>query len=133
MPRIADYASITDTKFTIPTGGDIDKDFDFTLESGAHLGSRSILAFVLFVHGGADKLGFEVKVNKSAQLSDFFTVSGTRIHTLHEVINANVLKAGTNNIEFRITGGSGTLEFGDTVLHYQRDIYSGFRSHVRCQ
>jgi hypothetical protein len=122
MPRIADYAVITDAKFTIQTGGDIDKDFDFTLESGAHLGSRAILAFVLFVHGGAEKLAFEVRINKSVQLSYVFTVSGTRIHTLHEVINANVLKAGTNTIEFRITGGFGSLEFGDTVLHYQRDI-----------
>lgn len=92
------------------------------MERGAHLASRAILAFVLFVHGGAVKLAFEVKINKSAQLNYVFTVSGTRIHTLHEVINGNVLKAGTNNIEFRITGVFGTLEFGDTVLHYQRDI-----------
>jgi hypothetical protein len=52
MPRIADYSIITDGKFTIQTGGDLDKDFNFSLESGAHLGSRSILAFVLFVKQG---------------------------------------------------------------------------------
>ncbi len=124
MPRIADYLIISDGKFTIKTGGDTDWDSNFTLESGAHLGSRSILAFVVFVHGGADKLAFEVKINGSKELAYQFTVSGTRIHTLHEVIGANVLKTGTNanKIEFRITGGSGTLEFGDAVLHYQRDI-----------
>lgn len=120
MPRIADYAIITDDKFTIQTGGDIDRDFDFTLESGAHLGSRSILAFVLFVDGDADSLAFQVKVNGKSQLS--YTFTGFQVNTLHEVINRDVLKAGTNNVEFRITGGSGKLAFGDVVLHYQRDI-----------
>lgn len=120
MPRIADYSIITDSKFTIQTGGDLDKDFDFNLESGAHVGSRSILAFVLFVKSGANNLGFEVKINGSKQLS--YTFTGFQINTLHEVINANVLQAGTNNIEFRITGGSGTLEFGDSVLWWQRDV-----------
>ncbi len=120
MPRIADYAVITDSKFTIATGGDIDKDFNFSLESGAHFGSRSVLSFVLFVSQGANNLGFEVKVNGSSQLS--YTFTGFRVMTLHEVIDANVLKTGTNNVVFRITGGSGTLEFGDTVLLYQRDI-----------
>lgn len=120
MPRIADYAVITDGKFAIQTGGDVDKDFDFTLESGAHLGSRSVLAFVVFANSAANNLTFEVKVNGIAQLS--YTISGFRTNTLHEAINANVLKAGSNNIAFSITGGSGKLEFGDTVLLYQRDI-----------
>jgi hypothetical protein len=92
------------------------------VESGAHLGSRSILAFVLFVKQGADSLGFQVMINGSQQLS--YTFSGFRVNTLHEVIAANLLKAGTNanKIFFGITGGSGALEFGDVVLHYQRDI-----------
>jgi hypothetical protein len=120
MPRIADYAIITDGKFTIKTGGDLDQDFDFTLESGAHLPSRSILAFVLFVAQGASSLAFEVKINNVAQLN--YTFTGFQVNTLHEVIDANVLKAGTNNIVFHITGGSGTLQFGDIVLQYQRDI-----------
>lgn len=120
MPRISDYLIITDSKFSIQIGGDLDKDFDFTLESGAHLGSRSILEFVLFVQSGASSLGFQVMINGSKQLS--YTFTGFRVNTLHEVIDANVLKAGTNNIFFGITGGSGGLEFGDVVLHYQRDI-----------
>jgi hypothetical protein len=34
-----------------------------------------------------------------------------------------VLMAGpSNNIEFRITAGSGTLEFKGVVIHYQRSI-----------
>jgi hypothetical protein len=112
--------SLPTGKFTIQTGGDLDKDFDFTLESGAHLPSRSILAFVLFVAQGANSLAFEVKINDAVQLN--YTFTGFQVNTLHEVIDANVLKAGTNNIVFRITGGSGTLQFGDIVLQYQRDI-----------
>jgi hypothetical protein len=61
-----------------------------------------------------------VKINGSSQLSYSFT--GFQVNTIHEVIAANVLIAGTNNIEFRITGGSGTLEFGDVVLWWQRDV-----------
>jgi hypothetical protein len=120
MPRIADYSVIRDTKFTLQLGADIDQDFDFTLESGAHPGSPSILSFVLFVSTDSNNLAFEVKINGSQQLSYSFT--GFQINTLHEVINANVLKAGTNNIEFRVTGGTGALQFGDVVLFYQRDI-----------
>ena len=120
MPRIADYSAITDGKFTLSTSGDIDFDRDFTLESGAGLGSSSILAFVLFVDPGAASLTFEVAVNGSPQLS--YGYNGPHHSTLHEVISGNVLKAGTNNVSFRITGGTGNLSFGDVVLFYQRDI-----------
>lgn len=120
MPRIADYTIIKDERFTIQTGGDIDQTFNFSLESGAHLGSRSILAFVLFVSGNAKSLKFEVLVNGSVQLS--YTYSGFRSNTLHEVIAADLLKQGTNSIEFRIVGGTGKLEFGDVVLWWQRDV-----------
>lgn len=120
MPRVADYAVITDGQTTLQTGGDIDKDFDFTLESGAHLGSRSILAFVLLT-SAANNPEFQIKINGTAQLS--YGIFGVGAHTLHEVIDANVLKAGSNNnIAIKIIGGSGKLVFGDIVLHYQRDI-----------
>lgn len=119
MPRIADYVIIKQDRFTLQTGGDIDKDFDFTLESGSHSGSRSILAFVL-VKSGTGSLTLEVKVNGSLQLSNAST--GARFNTLHEVIDADVLKVGTNNIVFRIIDGSGTLNISNVVLHYQRDI-----------
>lgn len=120
MPRIADYTIITDDKFSIQTGGDIDRTVNFSLESGAHLGSRSILAFVLFVDGNAKNLKFEVLINGSGQLS--YTFTGFQVNTLHEVIAANLLKQGANSIEFRIVGGTGKLEFGDVVLWWQRDV-----------
>ena len=120
MPRVSDYGIITDSKFTLQTGGDIDRDFDFSLESGAHFPSRAILQFVLFVGSNASNLRFEVTINGSSQID--YTFSGYRVNTLHEVVDANVLKAGNNKITFRILSGSGTLEFGDIVLHYQRDI-----------
>jgi hypothetical protein len=120
MPNIADYVVIRDTKFTVSSqsGGDRDKDFDFGLESGASLNSRSILAFVLSVHKGC---AFEVLVNKKKQLD--YSFPGPTIVGLHEAVNGGVLNAGSNNnIEFRITAGNGTLEFKGVVLHYQRSI-----------
>ena len=118
MPRIADFAVITDTKFSINNlpGGDSDREFDFTLD-GPHVGSRSVLYFVLFVLDGC---GFQVSINGHPQLN--YQFSGRTVITLHEVIGSNVLKAGTNSIEFKIISGLGKLEFGDAVLFYQRDI-----------
>lgn len=120
MPHVADYSIIRDTKFSLPDGNDIDKDFDFTIESGARLDMASILSFVLFVSSNASNLAFEVKINGSSQLNYSFT--GFQVNTLHEVIDANKLKAGTNNIEFIKTGGTGTLQFGDVYLLYQRNV-----------
>lgn len=124
MSRIADYAVISDSRFTLQTAGagDTDKDFDFGLESGAHLGSRAVLLFDLFVDDSSSSLKFEVKINGSVQMTR--TYSSFRSNTMHEVVDANVLKSGANanNIEFRIASGTGRLEIGDVVLFYQRDV-----------
>lgn len=120
MPHIADYSIIRDTKFNLPNGNDIDLDFDFNIESGARLDMASILSFVLFVPSNASNLAFEVKINGSSQLNYTFSTPG--INSLHEVINTSVLNAGTNNIEFVKTGGTGTLQFGDVYLLYQRNV-----------
>jgi hypothetical protein len=126
LPTIADYLIITDAKFEIQHGTNNSSwSKTFSLENSTSLGSKSILAFIL-TPGGSGTITFEVKINGVSQAS-YKLVQAADVSTIHEVINANVLKAGTdaNTIQFSITsatGGVGLLEFGDIVLHYQRTI-----------
>jgi hypothetical protein len=124
MPRIADYLIAADNKFEISrvSDGGFNHVLEFQLDAGAHLASRSVLTFVIFVLDGTKNLKFEVKVNGSPQLIYTLTTTPTRVHTLHEVVDANVLRHGNNTLEFHPMGGVGKLEFGDVVLLYQRDI-----------
>jgi hypothetical protein len=122
IPRIADFVVIRDNKFTVQDG--LPKTFNFTLESGASLSERSILMFDLFMAEGMF-LTFEVHVNALLQMSRIFdSLTGSRGSSQHEVINMNVLRMGTsaNTITFGITKGHGSIEFGDVVLFYQRNI-----------
>jgi hypothetical protein len=125
MARIADYLVITDTKHHLQKDGARPpraEEFKFTLESGAHIGSRAILAFVLKVESGTEDLELEVEVNEVDQVN--YTFSDFRSSsTLHEVIDRDLLKADVENtIKFRIEGGTGGVRFSDVVLYYQRDI-----------
>ncbi|HEX5709357.1 MAG TPA: hypothetical protein VFX96_18795 [Pyrinomonadaceae bacterium] len=124
MPRIADYLIAADNKFEISrvSDGGFNHVLNFELDAGVHLASRSVLMFVILVLDGTKNLKFEVKVNGSQQLDYTLTATPTRVHTIHEVINANVLKHGNNTLDFHPMAGVGKLEFGDVVLFYQRDI-----------
>jgi hypothetical protein len=129
MPRIADYLIISDSKISISrvndggVQGGFSEPIEFTVENTAHLGSRSVLSFVVLAPDISGAIQFEVLINNSQQLS--YTLGskteGT-VFSLQEVINANVLRHGTNSIHFHPMSGFGHLEFGDIVLMYQRDI-----------
>jgi hypothetical protein len=55
----------------------------------------------------------EVTMNGAQQFAR--TYDGFRSETHHEVVNSNLIVHGTNNIEFKITSGSVSLEIGDVV------------------
>ena len=120
MPRIADYSVISDNKVALQIGGDIDHDFNFTLPVGAHLGSRSVLAFMLDTKSDPDDLRFHVEINGTNVFNARF--NSDVFQPLHEVIGANVLRHGTNNINFVVDSGDGVAEISDVVLWWQRDI-----------
>ena len=122
MPRIADYTIIRDGSFELRTGGDIDQSFAFTVSDTAHLGSRSILAFILDTESNANNLLFRVEINGTHVRTA--RINGDTFQTIHEVVSANVLQhgSGSNNIDFSIIGGSGDVHFSDVVLWWQRDI-----------
>jgi len=122
MPRIADYLIITQSNFSIQSDGDIDREFNFTLESGASLASRAVLVFDISIQPAANNLRFEARINGSSQESRSYT--GLQRHSIHTVVDASLLRIGNNanNINFRILSGTGRLSIGDVVLFYQRDI-----------
>ncbi|NEO78839.1 hypothetical protein [Moorena sp. SIO4G3] len=116
MAIISDYSIIRDSKFTLQVGADIDQDFSFSLPGDAHLGSRSILAFM--VYPTSERVSFNISVNNSNQVS--FTLGNSGLNTIHEVISANLLKHGNNRIKFVVT--QGRMTFADVVLWWQRDV-----------
>jgi hypothetical protein len=126
MARIADYVVITDIihELNKNTARPKKKKFRFTLESGAHVHARAVLAFVLEVESARYDLRFDVQINDNAQPSH--TLSGSRpSSTLHEVVNSDMLKAdGENEIEFILEelDGRGKVRLSDVVLYYKRDI-----------
>lgn len=116
MARISDYTIIRDSKFTLQVGADIDQNFSFSLPNDTHLGSRSILAFM--VYPTSERVSFNVSINGSNQLS--FILNSSGLNTIHEVISANLLQHGSNRIRFEVTQGS--MTFADVVLWWQRDV-----------
>ena len=124
MPRIADYLIAADNKFEISlvSGGGFSHTLNFELDTGAHLASRSVLTFVTLVHDGTKSLRFQIKVNGAGVVDYTLIPTPSRVHTLHEVVDANLLRHGNNTLDFQPISGKGKIEFGDVVLFYQRDI-----------
>lgn len=121
MPRIADYAVVSDGSFTLENNGDNRIFNNIDLESGTHTGSRAVLMYVLFIDAGEQPVTYRVTINGQSQINH--SLNGVRVATLHEVINSNVLNLNNNTIEFEITNGNpGALQFSDVVLMYQRNV-----------
>jgi hypothetical protein len=120
MPRVADYGIITDGKITLTSTAPGDfQEVKFNLDS-PHVGSRSILAFNLDLVD-ADDFKFNVKVNGTQVFNARY--SGGDFFTIHEVIDANLLHAQGNVIQFKATSSnSGSVRIADIVLWYQHDI-----------
>ncbi|MGJ3249227.1 MAG: hypothetical protein ACFE0I_24525 [Elainellaceae cyanobacterium] len=97
---------------------DNDRSFSFNLPDTAHLESSSVLFLYLYTQD-ADELRFWIQLNAYSQVR--YVYSSPQSHTLHEVIDRHVLEHGANTIRF-VVAGKGTIEFGDVVLFWQRNI-----------
>ena len=126
MPRIADYAIVSGGSVTMTKpGGDIDKEFEFSLASNAHLASRTIFGFIADP-SNATNLKFRVLLNGS-EIRSLELDGGHFRGTVHEVVAANLLKKGSgsanvNKVKFELTSGSGTLHVSDVVVWFQADV-----------
>src|SRR5574341_1862451 len=102
MVSIADYIVIRSPVFTLRSGGDIDRDFDFTLPDTTVLSQRAILMYAVDTppdQGG--QLVYRVTLNG---LRGIGGTVGDVGRSEHLVVPSRTLKLGTkaNNIEFRL-------------------------------
>ncbi len=118
--HIADYTIIRDTSFELRTSGDIDRSFDFNMQSGLVTNERAILFFRVNPEDSSRNMKFEITINGTKILT--YGPIGTTARTLHEVVGSNVLRTSGNRIDFTISGGTGDIHFSDVVVLSQRHI-----------
>ena len=119
MPDVADYRVISDGGVTIQTGGDIDKSFTFDLGTAVKHSQPAILQFFFVSSKNSDNLSFRFSINGTAVRT--INVTGNFFGTIHEV-QSNVTRNNQNELEVRITGGSGSVTISDIVLFVQRTV-----------
>ena len=120
MPRVADYIVIA-RALTLRTGGDIDRDVDFSVPSTTHLASAALLMFrtdILSMQ--SDALTIRTRLNnKQVDQRTFSDIWGT-----HYVLPRDTLRHGTraNKITFRLVRGQGRVRVNEVVLLFQNEI-----------
>lgn len=133
MTVLADYFVLSDVKFSLATTTPVP--FTFTLPAnfidtfptpgpGDPPRHQPVLSFVLDT-GNSTNLVFNITTtpNGGSTTTQFTATYNANVyHTVHEAINLNGLEAGVNEIAFARVSGTGTLEIGDVVLWYKRNL-----------
>ena len=123
MSTLADYIVLRDTNITLSKDEETSPPFKFTLPSNFVVGTgdaRTVLAYKINPSGGSNK-HYEIDLNDTVVLSS--TTSEEAARVLWEVINGDLYRAGQENtIQIRFEQGSGSIDFSDVVLWYQREI-----------
>jgi len=111
----ARFVVLQDSPLTLAVGGDIDRDFDFTLY-GVWPNEPVIISFLL-VH--AENLRLRVSMNDK---SYEYPYSPGPERTVHEVLQA-AAHSGANRLTVSILEGS--CRFSDLIVWYQGNPASG--------
>jgi len=112
----ANYVVISDAPVTLASpNGDIDRDFDFDAD-----GARDDRATVLVWRAAPGDPAAEVTVTLNGRTVQTVNFGSTVERTFHEAVEAGVLQETGNNIQFRITQGSGRLTFSDVIALYKQ-------------
>lgn len=125
MATLVDYVVIKDSPFDLATTGSTPHFFDFELPTDYVSSAQPVLLFV--VRGTLDddytfQVGFndpEELQSKSALRYEFKNVGDSRVFSLHEAVDGNRLKPGTNRVYFRVN--TGKVGFSDVILWFQRN------------
>ena len=123
MAKSASYDVILDSKVSRKIGGDIDEEFPIQLQSGASVGSRSVLSFMVDAISPSN-LQFRVSIINGNNVNTdvgTYTIGSNLGRVLQEVVDGNVLTASGNKLKVRVLSGGGTLEVADIVLMYLLD------------
>src|SRR5262245_29977411 len=110
MPNIADFVILSDAIEVMQRGtgeGTNAVRHSFNLTAKFVNGSRGILMFRIEVEEASD-FHYEIKINGTSIAT--FTHDEERFGTIHEVINANVLRFGDNDYSAVATSGDGVMK-----------------------
>jgi hypothetical protein len=118
MPRVADYAIITDA-FVLEFNEHI---INFTVPANIDSGSRSVLGFMLKVEH-VDNMTLTIHINDTQVWQRGFSGAFESLHFFQEVIPAGVVKPGSNRFIFHTTSDDATADqISDAVLWFQANI-----------
>jgi hypothetical protein len=121
MAQLADYKPIRDAPFQIGAF-DVEKDFSFEIPKNIHVGSRSIMMFMI-KKDSEETTKLSLNINGKFSKQEYFLQErGTK--AIHEIIERNVLKVGENVVSFRKPGsppepGSAPITISDVVIFFQ--------------
>ena len=120
MGIVANYLPIRDAEVNLATGGDIDWDKDFDLQSRVRLDRKAVLQSRYRTDSNAAGLELRYQINGN----DVRTVgafTGSDNGTVLEIFPGSFLQHGTNNVEVEIVGGTGDVFFSDVLITYKVD------------
>lgn len=117
---VAGYEYFRDAPFGLKIGGDVDRTLSADIEYSPKLGEGAILMWK-HMRTGPGPVSYEVLVNGVEVFAPTIsgdTASGESL-SLNESISTENINAGENNIEFRVTGGTGTVSISDVAVFYR--------------
>jgi hypothetical protein len=117
MQTLADYFVLSDGPFTLSNSAD-EKKLSITLPDDLAANSIGLLMYTAIPSGTFAK-HFEVDINDTTDVVR--DVSNSEPRSLHEAIDAGLLRAGANTVQFRYESGGGDIVFSDVVLWVQRN------------
>ena len=121
MANAALYEIITDNVITLSRDAGGDKDFEttFDLPSTLQTSARSILMISVRTFQNSQNLNLDVWINGEGPLLDSYsTFSASDQFVFQEVLPANLLEKGQNQIRMELVSGSGSARISDVFLLY---------------
>ncbi len=121
MANAALYEIITDNAITLSRDAGGDKDFEttFDLPSTLQTSARSILMISVRTFQNSQNLNLDVWINGEGPLLDSYsTFSASDQFVFQEVLPANLLEKGQNQIRMELVSGSGSARISDVFLLY---------------
>lgn len=121
MANAALYEIITDNVITLSRDAGGDKDFEttFDLPSTLQTSARSILMISVRTFQNSQNLNLDVWINDEGPILDSYsTFSASDQFVFQEVLPANLLEKGQNQIRMELVSGSGSARISDVFLLY---------------
>src|SRR5215204_1809982 len=117
MPTVVDYAPNT-ASGKILSSGDIDVDFTYGIPANA-MSNSCILEFMVNTSSSSN-LKVEAKLNSGGAPIFTYGPTSTNITRPFQKIFSGLKPGEVNKVTFRIVGGAGVFEIGDSVIWFHK-------------